>query len=54
MNVSDLLQLLADWDVTNPPCDAGGPCDFDGNGCTEVSDLLKLLAHYDPAGVGCP
>ena len=23
-------------------------------GCVDVTDLLKLLAHYDPAGVGCP
>ena len=54
VNVTDLLALLAQYDVINPPCDAGGTCDFDGNGCVDVADLLKLLAHYDPLGVGCP
>ena len=32
----------------------GGTCDFNGDGCVDVVDLLKLLGHYDPAGVGCP
>ena len=24
------------------------------DGCVDVVELLKLLAHYDSAGVGCP
>lgn len=54
VSVLDLLAVLAQWDLTNPPCDGGGTCDFDGNGCVGVADLLKVLAHYDPAGLGCP
>ena len=27
---------------------------LNGDGCVDVVDLLRLLAHYDPAGVGCP
>lgn len=54
VGVADLLQLLAEYDVTSPSNCAGGGCDFDSNGCVDVADLLKLLGHYDPAGVGCP
>ena len=54
VNVNDLLALLGQWDVTSPVNCTGGACDFNGDGCVDVVDLLKLLAHYAPAGVGCP
>ncbi len=56
-NVSDLLALLGQYDPQAPVvCEGGESCDFDCNGCVDVTDLLKLLAHYttDPGGVGCP
>ncbi len=55
-NVSDLLALLGQWDITSPVNCTGGSCDYNNDGCTDVVDLLKLLANYatDPAGVGCP
>jgi hypothetical protein len=56
-NVSDLLALLGQYDPLAPAvCDGGESCDYDSNGCVDVTDLLKLLAHYttDPSGVGCP
>lgn len=33
-----------------------GENDLAGNngGIVSVTDLLKMLGHYDPAGVGCP
>ena len=54
VSVIDLLAILIQWDLTNPPCDGGGSCDFDGSGCVDVVDLLKWAIHFDPAGVGCP
>ncbi len=57
VNVTDLLALLAQFDLLAPAvCDGGESCDHDGNGCVDVTDLLKLLAHFtlDPVGTGCP
>ena len=51
---TDLLGLLGQYDPQSPLNCTGGSCDFDNSGCVDVVDLLKLLAHYDPAGVGCP
>jgi hypothetical protein len=42
VNVSDFLQLLADWGT------GGG--DIDGDGTTGVTDFLELLAAWGP----CP
>ena len=55
-NVADLLTLLSQWDSLSPNACNGGSCDFNLSGCTDVQDLLMLLAHYtpDPAGAGCP
>ncbi len=47
VNITDLLQLLADWGT-----DAAGPPDFDGSGDVGVSDLLDLLAMWGPCPVG--
>ena len=54
MSVLDLLALLGEYDAESPDNCTGGACDYDGSGCIDVVDLLKLLSHYDPAGVGCP
>ena len=55
-NVSDLLSLLGDWDITSPIGCTGGSCDYNNDGCVDVVDLLKLLGNYatDPSGIGCP
>ncbi len=51
VNVNDLLGLLGQYDPGAPfDCD-GGSCDFDGNGCVDVVDLLKLLGHWNEV---CP
>ncbi len=54
VSVTDLLALLAQYDVMAPARCEGGSCDYNNDGCVDVVDLLKLLAHYDPAGLGCP
>ncbi len=57
VNVTDLLALIGQYDPLAPGrCDGGESCDFDGNGCVDVTDLIKLLAHFttNPAGTGCP
>ncbi len=56
VNVTDLLTLLAQYDILAPAvCDGGESCDYDGNGCVDVTDLLKMLSHFslDPGGIGC-
>ena len=52
-----IAALLAQFDPGAPWVCTGGSCDYDLDGCVDVSDLLKLLAHYnlDPVGGdGCP
>ena len=49
VNVTDLLQLLADWGL----CDPVGPCPSDiapsgGGGTVNVTDLLTLLGDWGP------
>jgi hypothetical protein len=44
VDVSDLLQVLADWG------NAGGPSDVNYDGTVDVSDLLAVLAAWGP----CP
>ena len=49
VNVTDLLQLLADWGL----CDPVGPCPSDiapsgGDGTVNVTDLLTLLGDWGP------
>jgi hypothetical protein len=46
VNIADFLAILAQWDVTNPPCDDNGSCDTDGNGCVDVNDFLSFLSHF--------
>jgi hypothetical protein len=41
VDVTDLLELLADWGET-------GVCDFNGDGIVDVTDLLMLLAAWGP------
>ena len=55
-NVSDLLALLSQFDSDSPTICTGGSCDFNCDGCVDITDLLKLLAHYTPdlQGIGCP
>ena len=48
------VALLGQYDPMSPNNCTGGSCDFNGDGCVDIVDLLKLLAHYDPAGTGCP
>jgi hypothetical protein len=50
VDIADFLAILAQWDVTNPPCDGGGNCDIDGNGCVDINDFLAFLGHFGP----CP
>jgi hypothetical protein len=45
VDVSDLLALLAQWDVS-------GLCDIDCSGVVNVTDLLALLAAWEGCGVG--
>lgn len=47
VNGFDLLDLLACWGATNPPCAAA---DFNGDGAVNGFDLLELLANWGP----CP
>ena len=56
VNVSDLLALLAQFDIDSPNNCTGGTCDYNADGCVDVLDLLKFLAHLtpDPSGIGCP
>jgi hypothetical protein len=44
VDVTDFLQLLADWGSS------GGPSDVDGDGTVGVGDFLQLLAEWGP----CP
>ncbi|MHC5005740.1 MAG: GC-type dockerin domain-anchored protein [Planctomycetota bacterium] len=44
VDVSDFLDLLAEWDA------AGGPADINGDGIVDVADFLDLLAEWGP----CP
>jgi hypothetical protein len=50
VNIADFLAILAQWDQTNPPCDDGGSCDIDGNGCVDINDFLAFLGNFGP----CP
>jgi hypothetical protein len=40
VDVTDLLQLLSEWDSI------GGDCDVDGSGLVDVVDLLAMLAAW--------
>ena len=40
VGIADFLALLADWGMTN------SPCDFDGNGTVDIGDFLELLANW--------
>ena len=42
--MTDLLRVLADWDLVD------SPCEIDGSGVVDVGDLLLVLADWGP----CP
>ncbi len=53
VNVSDLLELLANWG----PCPPGTSCpwDLNGDGVVDIHDFLELLFRWGIcAGEGCP
>ena len=56
--VQDLLAVIAQFQAPNPPCNAGGSCDYDANGCVGFGDLLKLIAQWSDVSVNpgtlCP
>jgi len=50
MNVADLLDFLACFGTVVGDASYNAFYDFDGNGNIGVSDLMQLLADFDPLG----
>ena len=52
MNVADLLEFLACFGTVVGDASYNAFYDFDGNGNIGVSDLMQLLADFNPMGQG--